>query len=67
MMGDEAIIEERARRNEEAIKNCPNCNPRIHHSDFQELLDQTPRKVWKEYLDNGYSLSKAVHEEFSNL
>lgn len=29
-----------------------------------ELFRQTPKEVWREYFDNGYTLGSAIREEF---
>lgn len=39
--------------------------PYLSAAVVPDLLRQTPKEVWDEYLANGYSLHEAVAEELS--
>ena len=51
---------------------CKNCDGTglieavyAYASVFQNLLEQTPKVVWDEYRDNGYTIHQAVASELS--
>lgn len=37
----------------------------VSMSVVPDILDQTPKTVWQEYLANGYTLRQAMAEELS--
>lgn len=51
------------------MKGDPNTNiprPRIYYDKlFDDLFKQTPKEVWLQYLEDGYTLHKAIKEERS--
>jgi hypothetical protein len=42
-----------------------NEKPKFYDNLFDDLVKQTPKKVWKQYLKDGYSMREAIKEERS--
>ena len=42
-----------------------NDSPKFYDILFDDLFTQTPKEVWDQYLENGYTLREAIQEERS--
>jgi hypothetical protein len=42
-----------------------NENPAFYDNLFDDLVRQTPKEVWEQYLKDGYTLREAIKEERS--
>jgi predicted CoA-binding protein len=42
-----------------------NEKPKFYDNLFDDLVKQTPKKVWEQYLEDGYSMREAIKEERS--
>jgi hypothetical protein len=42
-----------------------NDSPVFYNNLYDDLVKQTPKEVWDQYLENGYTMREAIKEERS--